>query len=57
VLGDMRELGAGERHLHAEIGDAARDAGIRRLFTVGELSAAAAAAFGEGRAITPVRRS
>jgi UDP-N-acetylmuramoyl-tripeptide--D-alanyl-D-alanine ligase len=35
VLGDMRELGAGERHLHAEIGDAARDAGIRRFFTVG----------------------
>jgi UDP-N-acetylmuramoyl-tripeptide--D-alanyl-D-alanine ligase len=48
VLGDMRELGAGERHLHAEIGDAARDAGIRRLFTVGELSEAASRAFGMG---------
>ena len=48
VLGDMRELGAGERHLHAEIGDAARDAGIRRFFTVGELSEAASRAFGLG---------
>jgi UDP-N-acetylmuramoyl-tripeptide--D-alanyl-D-alanine ligase len=48
ALGDMRELGAGERHLHAEIGDAARDAGIRRLFTVGELSESASRAFGPG---------
>ncbi|MBB5208782.1 UDP-N-acetylmuramoyl-tripeptide--D-alanyl-D-alanine ligase [Chiayiivirga flava] len=48
VLGDMRELGEGARHLHAEVGDAARDAGIRRLFTVGELSAAATRAFGPG---------
>lgn len=48
VLGDMRELGDGARHLHADVGDAARDAGIRRLFTVGELSAAATQAFGPG---------
>ncbi|MCI1728502.1 MAG: UDP-N-acetylmuramoyl-tripeptide--D-alanyl-D-alanine ligase [Chiayiivirga sp.] len=48
VLGDMRELGVGERHLHAEIGDAARDAGIRRFFTVGELSESASRAFGLG---------
>ncbi len=48
VLGDMRELGHGERHLHAEIGDAARDGGIRRLFTVGPLSEAASRAFGPG---------
>jgi UDP-N-acetylmuramoyl-tripeptide--D-alanyl-D-alanine ligase len=48
VLGDMRELGAGERHLHAEIGDAAREAGVRRLYTVGELSEAATRAFGPG---------
>jgi UDP-N-acetylmuramoyl-tripeptide--D-alanyl-D-alanine ligase len=48
VLGDMRELGAGERHLHAEMGDAARDAGIRRLFTVGPLSENATRAFGPG---------
>jgi UDP-N-acetylmuramoyl-tripeptide--D-alanyl-D-alanine ligase len=48
VLGDMRELGAGERHLHAEMGDAARDAGVRRLFTVGALSENATRAFGPG---------
>jgi UDP-N-acetylmuramoyl-tripeptide--D-alanyl-D-alanine ligase len=48
VLGDMRELGSGERHLHAEMGDAARDAGIRRLFTVGPLSENATRAFGPG---------
>jgi UDP-N-acetylmuramoyl-tripeptide--D-alanyl-D-alanine ligase len=48
VLGDMRELGAGERHLHAEMGDAARDAGVRRLFTVGTLSENATRAFGPG---------
>jgi UDP-N-acetylmuramoyl-tripeptide--D-alanyl-D-alanine ligase len=48
VLGDMRELGPGERHLHAEIGDAAREAGIRRLYTVGVLSEAASRAFGPG---------
>ena len=48
VLGDMRELGPGALHLHAEVGDAARDAGIKRLFTVGELSAAASRAFGPG---------
>jgi UDP-N-acetylmuramoyl-tripeptide--D-alanyl-D-alanine ligase len=48
VLGDMRELGGGGRHLHAEIGDAAREAGVRRLYTVGELSESAARAFGPG---------
>jgi UDP-N-acetylmuramoyl-tripeptide--D-alanyl-D-alanine ligase len=48
VLGDMRELGPGERHLHAEIGDAAREAGIRRLYTIGTLSEAASRAFGPG---------
>ena len=48
VLGDMRELGSGERHLHAEMGDAARDGGVRRLFTVGPLSENATRAFGPG---------
>ena len=48
VLGDMRELGGGGRHLHAEVGDAAREAGIRRLYTIGELSESAARAFGPG---------
>ena len=48
VLGDMRELGADEVTLHAEMGTRARTAGIRRLYTLGPLSAAAAAAFGDG---------
>src|SRR5690606_25483821 len=48
VLGDMRELGEDARALHAEGGRRAKGAGIARLFTLGELSAAAAEAFGEG---------
>lgn len=48
VLGDMRELGADEQALHAEMGARAKAAGLRRLYTLGPLSAAAAAAFGEG---------
>ena len=48
VLGDMRELGADAEALHAEAGRRAKSAGIRRLYTLGPLSAAAAAAFGEG---------
>jgi UDP-N-acetylmuramoyl-tripeptide--D-alanyl-D-alanine ligase len=48
VLGDMRELGDDARALHAEAGRRAKAAGIERLFTLGELSAAAAEAFGAG---------
>lgn len=48
VLGDMRELGDDARALHAEGGRRAKAAGIARLFTLGELSAAAAEAFGDG---------
>lgn len=48
VLGDMRELGAGEITLHAQAGQQARAAGIARLFTLGALSAHAVAAFGDG---------
>ena len=47
VLGDMGELGPGAQALHAEAGAYARDAGIDRLFTLGDLSARAAIAFGE----------
>ena len=48
VLGDMRELGAGEIDLHAQAGQQARAAGIVRLFALGDLSAHAVAAFGDG---------
>jgi len=48
VLGDMRELGDDARALHAEGGRRAKEAGIARLYTLGELSAAAAEAFGAG---------
>lgn len=48
VLGDMAELGADAQALHAGIGERARRQGIEKLFAVGPLSAAAAAAFGDG---------
>ncbi|MDO5610017.1 MAG: UDP-N-acetylmuramoyl-tripeptide--D-alanyl-D-alanine ligase [Pseudomonadota bacterium] len=48
VLGDMRELGADEMALHAEVGQQAKAAGIARLYALGSLSAHAAAAFGDG---------
>nr|WP_244244186.1 UDP-N-acetylmuramoyl-tripeptide--D-alanyl-D-alanine ligase [Lysobacter alkalisoli] len=48
VLGDMREIGADAKAMHAEVGRRARAAGIRRLFAIGPLSAEAANAFGEG---------
>ena len=48
VLGDMGELGDDARELHAQVGKRARECGIRRLYAVGELSRAAATAFGAG---------
>ncbi|KAB7772486.1 UDP-N-acetylmuramoyl-tripeptide--D-alanyl-D-alanine ligase [Xanthomonas maliensis] len=48
VLGDMRELGAEAMALHAAAGQRARRAGLQRLYALGDLSAAAAQAFGEG---------
>ena len=46
VLGDMLELGDDSRAMHADGGRRARDAGITRLYAMGELSAAAVDAFG-----------
>lgn len=46
VLGDMRELGNAARELHSATGKLARESGIVNLYTVGELSSAAAKAFG-----------
>jgi len=48
VLGNMAELGTESTKLHREIGIAARDLGVDRLFAFGEHAAAAADAFGEG---------
>ncbi|MFP5380928.1 MAG: UDP-N-acetylmuramoyl-tripeptide--D-alanyl-D-alanine ligase [Gammaproteobacteria bacterium] len=48
VLGDMGELGADAPALHAEIGRAARAAGVDRLFALGDLSRESVAAFGSG---------
>jgi len=48
VLGDMRELGADAQALHAEAGRRAKAAGVARMYALGELSAHAAQAFGEG---------
>jgi UDP-N-acetylmuramoyl-tripeptide--D-alanyl-D-alanine ligase len=47
VLGDMGELGPESAQQHARIGELARSAGIRRLFTLGVLSKNAARSFGK----------
>lgn len=48
VLGDMGELGAAGEALHRQMGEQARDAGLRYLFALGSLASAAAEAFGAG---------
>ncbi|MBD3609307.1 MAG: hypothetical protein HUJ30_02035 [Gammaproteobacteria bacterium] len=48
VLGDMGELGEDSQEMHAEMGAYARQAGVHELFCLGELSHAAADAFGQG---------
>ena len=47
VFGDMAELGENSAQMHTEMGKQARDRGIRRLYTCGDLSANSSAAFGE----------
>lgn len=46
VLGDMKELGEDAPAMHREVGEAARAAGIDRLFAIGELSRETVAGFG-----------
>jgi UDP-N-acetylmuramoyl-tripeptide--D-alanyl-D-alanine ligase len=48
VLGDMGELGEAAPALHAQVGLAARQAGVERLFGLGDLSKEAVRAFGAG---------
>ncbi len=48
ALGDMAELGADARALHAAAGLRAKSAGIERLFALGAGAAEAGAHFGEG---------
>ena len=47
VLGDMFELGDEAAALHSDVGRQIRDAGIDRLFTIGDLSKHAAGEFGD----------
>jgi UDP-N-acetylmuramoyl-tripeptide--D-alanyl-D-alanine ligase len=47
VLGDMKELGNDSRKMHAELGDAARLLGVKRLFALGDASEATVTAFGD----------
>jgi UDP-N-acetylmuramoyl-tripeptide--D-alanyl-D-alanine ligase len=48
VLGDMGELGENAAAFHAEIGVAARQSGVEKLFALGELSRDAVRKFGSG---------
>jgi UDP-N-acetylmuramoyl-tripeptide--D-alanyl-D-alanine ligase len=49
VLGDMGEVGNQGPAFHAEAGVLARQLGIEQLFTLGDLSSAAASSFGAAR--------
>ncbi|MBT8074443.1 MAG: UDP-N-acetylmuramoyl-tripeptide--D-alanyl-D-alanine ligase, partial [Xanthomonadales bacterium] len=45
--GDMKELGTDSHKMHAELGDAARTLGVKRLFALGDSSTATVEAFGD----------
>ena len=47
LLGDMAELGEQSMALHAKSGDQARNLGVERLFTLGEMSRHAKRTFGD----------
>lgn len=53
VMGDMGELGVDAREMHAEVGILAREAGVNRLFALGELAAHAVPTFGNGGEFFP----
>ncbi|MEW8026951.1 MAG: UDP-N-acetylmuramoyl-tripeptide--D-alanyl-D-alanine ligase [Candidatus Thiodiazotropha sp.] len=48
VLGDLAELGDQSVALHSQLGAKAKQAGLSRLYTLGELSRHAAQGFGDG---------
>jgi UDP-N-acetylmuramoyl-tripeptide--D-alanyl-D-alanine ligase len=48
VLGDMAELGADTESLHRQVGQRARELGVRHLLATGEASRHAVEAFGPG---------
>ncbi len=48
VVGDMAELGANSAEFHRQLGEQARDLGIKRLFCCGDLTALTAESFGAG---------
>jgi UDP-N-acetylmuramoyl-tripeptide--D-alanyl-D-alanine ligase len=48
VLGEMRELGEESARLHAEIGEFARECGVKRLYAVGDEARHAVETFGAG---------
>lgn len=48
VLGDMNELGPHSAMFHRQAGQQAREAGVERLWTIGNMSRYAVESFGEG---------
>jgi UDP-N-acetylmuramoyl-tripeptide--D-alanyl-D-alanine ligase len=48
VLGDLGELGDNAQRFHEELGACAREAGVDRLYSCGELSAFSSRGFGSG---------